>query len=167
MVTLTTTIRRVWPGDKRTDVVLDLPHGRERLAYCWSNTTKGQLIASICHEASKGHLPLVLELKNHPVSKAAPNGGWEIVNVSRVEPAIPLACGDEFEWHLGRPQNGDPIAATHVERVRITELYELHGRPMVRLGHTPKERREVESMVKTGTLQRVEAAEIPGYGHGV
>lgn len=42
-------IRRVWPGDIRTTVIaIDEADRREKTCYVWTNTAKGQLLASVC-----------------------------------------------------------------------------------------------------------------------
>lgn len=50
-------IRRVWPGDQRsTVIVIDQDDRREKTCYVWTNTTKGQLIATLCERVERnGH----------------------------------------------------------------------------------------------------------------
>lgn len=50
-------IRRVWAGDLRsTVIVIDQDDRREKTCYVWTNTPKGQWIASVCERAERnGH----------------------------------------------------------------------------------------------------------------
>lgn len=43
------TIRRVWPGEKRTTIIaIDQADQREKSCFVWMDTPKGQFIASLC-----------------------------------------------------------------------------------------------------------------------
>jgi hypothetical protein len=46
---LVANIRRVWSGDKRATIIaIDAEDGREKACFVWTDTTHGQLIASLC-----------------------------------------------------------------------------------------------------------------------
>lgn len=46
------TIRRVWPGEKRTAViVIDRADTKEKYCFVWTDSDKGQEIARLCDQA--------------------------------------------------------------------------------------------------------------------